>query len=289
VNCGAEKRPGPSTCSLGARFLGREITDNLFGLAGWLAEALPSTSDRNTVKSRVANFVTGVRRGRLRLPEHFAPEVRALANLTKSELRRCVYYVKPQNADGLRLPKSLSTYIRQVMPGGCVRSVHGCPTVHEWQRKAVRPLPESGWPRLGTKPAWPSTPTITELLEMSRRGLTPLPIRKHRHTMLHRVSMAQFRADPELCRSVVSDNVIGIRSDIRVPSKYLDYLSYRWGFLILDIRQRELPTGLARFVAGQWIRNPGNLWLQDKCSLKTFLRETPRTRLTSTNGMIGPW
>lgn len=271
------------------RFLGREITDKMFSLAGWLQEAITSRKDQQLVQSRVINFMIGTRRGRLRLPEYLPSEVRALSNMTKSQVRNCVYYVKPQNADGLILPEYLSTYIREVMPHGCVRTVHGCPTVHEWQRKVVRPLPESDWPRLGTRSAWPSTPTITELLEMSRRGLSPLPLRTNRYKMKHFVSMAQFNSDAGLCRSVVTTNVVGIRSDIKVPGNYLDYFSYRWGFLILDVRHAEIPIGLCRFLAGQWIRSPCNLWLQDKCPLRRFLREVPSTRFSSREAMVGPW
>jgi len=278
---------GPSKYSWGTRFLGRRVTDNFFELARWIKELLSSQSDRNTVKSRIINFMTGVRRGSLKLPEHLPSEVRALTKMTKSQLRSCVYYVKASDADGLRLTKSQSTYIREVMPHGCVRTVHGCVAVHEWQRRVVRPLPESDWPRLGTRAAWPSTPTITELLEMGRRGLTPLPIRPVRYPVFRRVSLAQFNSDAGLCRRVILDNVVGVRSDIKVPGKYLEYFSYRWGFLILDVRS-NVPIGLARWLAGQWIRNPSNLWLQDKCSLKTFLRETSSTRFAC-HAKVGPW
>jgi len=260
----------------------------MFSLAGWLCDALRQKSDQDLVKSRVANFVTGTRRGSLRLPLHFPEKVRALSKLTKSQLRRVVYWVKPGNADGLLLPKQLSTYIREVLPGGHIRTVNGCPTVHEWQQKEVRPLPASDWPRLATRAAWPSTPTITELLEMSRRGLTSLPMRKARYSLKWRVTLAQFNSDAELCRQVITKNVFGVRSDIKVPSKYLDHFSYRWGFLIPDVRR--LPIGLCRFLAGQWIKAPANLWLSEKCSLKNFLRETPSTCITrSPKAMVGPW
>jgi hypothetical protein len=231
--------------------------------------------------------VSRTRRGKLRLPQHFPPEVRALENLTISQVRRSIYRVNSESGHDRAPNRSTVDYIRQVMPGGCVRTVYGCPSVHEWQRKRVKHLSESDWPRLGTRAAWPSTPTVTELLEMSRRGLTPQPIQHVRQPVKDRLSLAQFNSDAGLRKRLIRSNVIGIRADVEVPRQYLDYFSYRWGFLILVVR--NFPTGLARFLAGQWIKTPSNLWLQDKCSFKSYLKKTPRACFASRERMIGPW
>jgi hypothetical protein len=270
------------------RYLGTDITRNLFELSSWIKKSMTSQADLDTVKVRIANFVIGTRRGRLRLPQHLPPQVLALTKMTKSQLRRVIYQVKPDDADGLSLGKAQSTFVRGIFPHGQVRTVYGCAAVHEWQSRESRTLPETDWPRLGTRSAWPSTPTVTELVAMGRRGLTPLPMRKEGYSLKQKVSLAQFNSDAELCSHIVRRNIVGIRSDIKVPEDYLGHFSYRWGFLILTARQGKLPTGLARFLAGQWLKCPSNLWLQDKVSLKRFLREVPRTDFC-TAARVGPW
>jgi hypothetical protein len=69
-------------------------------------------------------------------------------------------------------------------------------------------------------------------------------------------------------------HVVGLRSDVEVPEKYLGYFRYRWGFLILTA-PFILPIGLTRFIVSLWVRNPHSLWLEWFGTLKQYLRVVP--------------
>jgi len=262
------------------------LASKMFHLAGWILRSLTSRSDRALLVRRLTLKLTGARRGRLRLPDHFPEVVRRLSDMTNSQLRDTVHWVKPNDGVNYLLNKQVVNYIHQVMPGGYIRTVNTNPRVHVRQQAAVRPLPASDWPRLETRAAWPSSPTVVELLAMSRRGLTPLPLIKSATPAFHRISTAYFNSNVELRAKVISHQIVGIRSDIEVPRRFLGYFGYRWGFLILTSRY-SLPAGLVRFLTGQWIRNPHNLWLREKYSFKRFLKKTDFRTFCSP--IPGPW
>lgn len=249
------------------------VADKCFTLAGWILRALPRESDRELLSRRLSSKIAGVRRGRLYLPSHFPPEVQALTKLTTGQLRESTSWFKANSGVRYRLKQSVSDYIHQVMPGGYLRTVNGNATVHKWQSEKVKPLPASDWPRLGTRSAWPSSPTFIEMLAMSKRGQTPLPLSRNPSRASRPVSLSLFNSVAELRSQVVRQQIVGIRSDIEVPKRYLGCFRYRWNMLILTCRH-SLPIGLVRYLTGQWKRNPHNLWLREKVGLKTFLRSS---------------
>jgi len=261
-------------------------TRKMFDLAGWLKDALRSSSDQALLEHRLANKLSGARRGRLYLPSNFPPEVRALSNMTIGQLRQTVYHLRVEDSARYTTNRRVANFAHQVFPDGQLRTVHGNYAVHLAQKELAAPLPSSDWPRLGTRSAWPSSPTVYELLEMSRRGITPLPMQKPRVVSTRPTSRAQYNSDAVLRARVISNQIVGIRSDVKVPNKFIRYFRYRWNFLILAVPY-NLPIGLVRFLTGQWIRNPHNLWLREKCSFKNFLKKTENTRYSC--GTPGPW
>jgi hypothetical protein len=258
----------------------------MFSLVGWILKALPREPDRALARQRIFAKVSGVRRGKLRLPKHFPREVRNLTEMGISQLRQTIYSVTAENGIDYRLDKPVVNFVHQVVPDGRIRTVSGDTRAHAWQSKVVKPLSESDWPRLETRPAWPSSPTLIESLAMARKGKISPPLINQAGTAKHRVSLSEYNSNIALRARIISTNIVGIRSDIKVPDKYLGYFRYRWNFLILT-GSYKMPTGLVRFLTGQWIRNPHNLWLQDKTSFKTFLKKTDRTRFTCIQP--GPW
>lgn len=266
----------------------QDWTRKVFDFSGWIYKALPSKPDRDLLRRRSTRWLNGARRGRLNLPSYFPQEVRDLSKLTKSQVRQTIFWVSPEDGIQYRVPDPVLKFAHQVMPGGCIRTINGDIAVHEKQQAAVRPLPVSDWPRHQTRLAWPSTPSIVELTAMSRRGLTPLPMIKTVTPVTNCITRVHYNHDVVMRARIISNQVVGIRSDIEVPRRYLDYFAYRWNFLILVVRH-DLPTGLVRFLTGQWIRHPANLWLVDKSSFRNFLKKTSAASFTSEQTRIGPW
>lgn len=258
----------------------------MFSLAGWILEALPRASDRSLLQDRLVKKLTGLRRGKLYLPSNFPPKVKRLADLTTSQLRDSVYWFGTSHGTRYTLKKSVAREIRRAMPGGFVRTVYGSNSVHEWQSHVAKRLEKSDWPRLGTKSVWPSSPTVDELMEMGRRGITPAPLQTKAVPAHDRIHLSEYNTDAALRARIISKNVLGIRSDIKLPSQWLGYFRYRWNFLILAT-PFNLPAGLVRWLTGQWVRDPHNLWLQDKASFRIFLKKTDRSRFP--RKYPGPW
>jgi hypothetical protein len=259
---------------------------NVFSIAGWILRALPAEPDRRLLRHRILKKLYGVRRGKLRLPLHFPAEVRALSELTTGQLRETVYAFNADDGTDYYLDKTVVSYIHQVFPDGRIRTVHGDNSVHDWQSKRCKPLSKHDWPRLETRPAWPSSPTLPESWAMARNGQVARPLQTRTNPAKRRIMLSEFNSNIDLAKRIIATNVVGIRSDIKIPSKYLGYFRYRWNFLVLT-GAYNLSSGLARFLAGQWMRNPHNLWLQDKTSFKTFLKKTDRARFPCFQP--GPW
>jgi hypothetical protein len=263
-----------------------EEAPHLFEFAGWISRVLPAVADRELLSRRILAKVSGARRGRLYLPANFPSEVRRLSKLTTGQLRETVYWFKASTGVRNRTNRSAANYIHQVMPGGCIRTVNGDISVHERQSELVKPLPTSDWPRLGTRSCWPSSPSFAEMMAMGRRGITPLPFEPSHDRASRCVTLACFNSNAELRARIISQQIVGIRSDIEVPKKYLGYFRYRQNFLILTGSYR-MPIGLVRFLTGQWIRNPHNLWLRRKLTFKKFLKVSEVTGFTCVPP--GPW
>lgn len=251
-----------------------------------VGECSLSTTDRALLRHRILKKVSGVRRGRLYLPQHFPAEVRALSNLTTGQLRETVYRFRASDSHSYRLDEPVRSFAQQVFPAGQIRTMGGSFSVHCSQARKAKSLRASDWPRLGTRSAWPSSPTVIELLAMSRKGESPIALQTKGNAANRRIHLSEFNSDAELRARVVATNIVGLRSDIKLPNRWLDYFRYRWNFLILAVPY-DLPTGLVRYLTGQWIRNPHNLWLRDKCTFKTFLKINDRSRFPC--GRPGPW
>jgi hypothetical protein len=95
--------------------------------------------------------------------------------------------------------------------------------------------------------------------------------------------MAELKENPDLAVAVVLQNVLGVRSDIAVPEKFLGYFRYRQGFLLLTA-PGMIPIGLARFTCSLWATDPNSLWLRRKGTLKKFLRAVPLRTFRSSEG-----
>lgn len=265
--------------------IGGSGVPELFQLAGWILKVLPSRSDRELLSGRIAAKVSGARRGRLYLPLHFPEEVRRLTQLTTGQLRESTGWFNASSGIRYRIKRSVADYIHRVLPGGCVRTVNGNHAAHVRQSKLVKPLRQQDWPRLGTRAAWPSSPTVTELLAMGKRGDTPLPLNRKPERSKRSVSLALYNSNVVLRQRIVSQQVVGIRSDVEVPKKFLGHFRYRAGVLLLT--STAVPAGLVRFLTGQWIRNPHNLWLREKIGFKTFLKSLDFTAFSCVTP--GPW
>jgi len=150
--------------------------------------------------------------------------------------------------------------------------------VHQSQRLRVRPLKSSDWPRSLLGPSWPSFPSITEWLGMLRRGIDPFERPELKvpegHSGYTRVSRGELRENPVLAARIVSNVIVGIRSSIEVPGKFLRFFRYSQNFLILTATY-AIPIGLVRFLLGQWCVNPFSLWLRRQSTLKQYLRKVP--------------
>lgn len=258
----------------------------MFRLSAWIEKVVPSQSVGISLAERIFKKIYGLRRGKLHLPRGSPAELSYLTKLTTGQLRESVYAIDANHSERYRINGPVSDFVHRVIPGGHIRTVNGDISVHIRQSNSVKPMLESHMPRLGTKRVWPSSPTLNEVLSMSRRGITTTGLRTRCTPVKHRIHLSQYNSDIVMRARVISHQVMGIRSDIKVPEDYLRYFRYRENFLILWCRH-NLPNGLVRFLTGQWIRNPHNLWLREKSSFKTFLKTTPHTAFGC--GQPGPW
>lgn len=237
-------------------------------------QALPRSGDRIVLFNRIRFFLSDRRRrGRLRLPAYFPREVLRLRELTKRQLASTVYWVKPNTSVSQRLSKTLFDHIRRGFPGILWNSPR---KVLEHMANAVGTLRlrKTDWPGI-SRYRWPSTPTFSEMLAMSRRGYSVHGLDRVRIVVKGHITYKQVQDDLRLATKIVSKNIIGIRSSCTVPAKFLRWFRYRNGFLILSVRYR-LPSGLVRFLIAQWLRCPYSLWLKEPCPFKIFLnRHTP--------------
>lgn len=89
-----------------------------------------------------------------------------------------------------------------------------------------------------------------------------------------RVSRGELRENPALAARIVANNIVGLRSSVEVPRKFLGYFRYAQNFLILVVRH-SLPIDLVRFLLGQWTKSPYSLWLRRAVFLRSYLRKVP--------------
>jgi hypothetical protein len=171
----------------------------------------------------------------------------------------------------------------RIWTGTCVNAVH-----HS-QRLAVKPLKSSDWPSDPLGPSWPSFPSIVEWMEMLRRGLDPFSRDCYSNPAWNlgftQVSRLQVRENPALASRIVSNNIVGIRSSVEVPRKFLKYFRYSQNFLIL-VAAYKMPIGLVRFLIAQWCVAPYSLWLRRAVSFKIFLKKVPSLHVKRANDWL---
>jgi hypothetical protein len=113
---------------------------------------------------------------------------------------------------------------------------------------------------------------------MLRKGIDPFERRIYENPKgdlgLTQVSRRELRENLGLATRIVSSQIVGIRSSVEVPRKFLKYFRYRQNFLIL-VGRHALPAGLVRFLLGQWCKAPYSLWLRRAVLLRTFLKKVP--------------
>jgi len=243
-----------------------------FQVSTLLLRLVPNRGDRETLVKKLRNYVTSKRRGRLRLPQYFSAEVRALVDLPKSQIGQLLYWVKPGSA--LRLPLSKRQY-------QYVTQLSAVPIWNRWSFEDCHMANSVGQARLGKTDApvsyrrlWPSAPSFTEMLEMTRRGVPLTSGQKMRPRIVveNHITRKDLSDDIRLASRFVAKMIIGIRSSVRIPEEFLPWFRYRHGFSILSVRY-NIPSGLVRFLLAQWKVRHNNLWLLDHCSLKVALRK----------------
>jgi hypothetical protein len=115
-------------------------------------------------------------------------------------------------------------------------------------------------------------------MEMLRKGLDPFERGIYENPKgefgFTKLSRREVQENPGLASRIVSNNIVGIRSSIEVPKKFLKYFRHRENFLILVVRH-NLPIGLVRFLLAQWNVMPYSLWLRRAVLFRTFLKKVP--------------
>jgi len=169
-------------------------------------------------------------------------------------------------------------WFREFLTHGTVWTGACANAVHHSQRLEVKPLKSSDWPSDPLGPSWPSFPSIPEWMEMLRKGIDPFCRKELEEPVGHagytRVSRGEVKENSFLATRIVLNAIVGIRSSIEVPRKFLRFFRYRQNFLILCVRGK-LPIGLVRFLLAQWTQCPYSLWLRRACTLKQYLRKVP--------------
>jgi len=115
-------------------------------------------------------------------------------------------------------------------------------------------------------------------MEMLRKGKNPFERPVYDSPMSHigftSVARREVRDNPVLAARIVANNIVGVRSTVEVPGKYLKYFRYRQNFLVLTCTY-NIPIGLTRFLIAQWVKNPFSLWLRRAVYFKKFLKFVP--------------
>lgn len=237
-----------------------------------LSRCLTVPADRQRLFRTLRIFVTSKRRGRLRLPKHFPTEVRDLENLSKAQIRETMYWLKANTSTAF--PLNQRDY----------RNVTQHSAVPIWNRNSQRDFHMAntvGLRRLGKRDAprisralWPSAPSFSEMVEGTRRQVYNFYSGTKygmRYTATNCITRQALSDDIRLASGIVANNIIGIRSSVRLPEEFLPWFRHRHGFSILSTRYK-IPSGLVRFLLAQWKVCPTNLWLVEHCPLKIFLR-----------------
>jgi hypothetical protein len=245
----------------------------MFSLSGRILRDVREPSDRELLSRRLGEFLSRKRRGKLRLPRRFPESVHALSYLTRGQIRRMAYWVNPSMSASCTVDHRTAR-IMHCLAGSMIwtRVTDPVPSGHE---AVVRRLPSKLAPR-STREVWPSAPDLFEITAQSRSGRIALlqdnlPLKVN--NCLTRKAVSD---DIRLATRIVRQQIVGIRTGMGVPEKFLGYFRRRHGFLILSTRY-NLPSGLVRFLLAKWIVVPTSLWLVEPCPFRTFLRRRRAT------------
>lgn len=236
------------------------------------------------LRCKLGTYLARKRRGRLNLPDGFPKTIYTLASLSFGQISRWAYYYNgSMSARGLVKPVT-ADYLHRVAPGQVWTRVTA--SVHEGQSEVVARLPRKCEPRV-IGAAWPSTPDLFEIVEMTRRGIS-MPGRDNTPiTVKDCINRKAVSDDIRLATRIVRQQIVGVRRNMKVPWKFLGYFRTCHDFLILTGRFR-IPAGLVRFLIGLWVKAPTSLWLVNNCSFKCYLRRTRATDLISSPVTRGP-
>lgn len=175
--------------------------------------------------------------------------------------------INPEHVQPI-LDRGTANYIRDHF-GPKVRVGYGSYAAHLRNKETAAKLNPREWPSFRGRSLWPSTLSINELLVSGTRGWSGYPDFPP-PPAVERVGVREFNGNPLLAEEIVRRNVVGLRSDIEIPVRYLSHFRYCRNFLILTAPR--LPIGLVRFLASVWITDPYSLWLERKVSFKKFLK-----------------
>lgn len=233
-----------------------------------------SEGERSFLLDRVRKYVFNQRRGSFKLPRKFRDFQSEVSRFTKSKLREMLYKVKPSITAECRALRTTFDLANRVLTRSLWR-FSGSIAEDCARRVDTHRLPSRDWPR-SSRSLWPSSPSVSELIVMSRSGKVPSGMWKPRRIVNDCPTVRDLSNDLSLATRIVRLNVVGIRSTVSVPRKFLPWFRYRHEFLILTVRY-HLPAGLVRFLIAQWKVSPFNLWLNANCRLKYYLRLTRPT------------
>jgi hypothetical protein len=254
-------------------------TAEIFDLSWPFHYRCRSEEERKFLIGRVRTYAFSRRRGKFKLPSRFSDLVDEVSNSSKASIRRMIFKVKPEVSAECRLLKSTFSYANRIL-SGCLWKSSGNVSEDCARQVDCHRLAKRDWPRV-TGSLWPSSPSVPELIVMSRSGKVPDPLLRTRRVVNNHPTMQDLIGESGLATRVVANNVVGIRSSVHVPRKFLPWFRYRDGILFLTVRY-SIPIGLVRLLLGEWKRNVHNLWLRTKCHLKYYLRLVPHSRSKTT-------
>jgi len=146
-------------------------TARLFEYSQLIQKSCSSESERKFLIGRLQSFVNGRRRGSLKLPARFKTLAIALSNLTKGQIRQMVWAVRPTGTFERPLPKWAFDSVKAVLPQTLWSTIDfSFDSVA--RRVDCHRLAKREWPR-SARSLWPSSPSFTEMLGMSRCGESP--------------------------------------------------------------------------------------------------------------------
>lgn len=219
--------------------------------------------------SRLGKYLDRNRRGRLNLPKWFPKPFQALRDLSRAQIAKWAYWTNSSMSTYGLVSTSTAGFLHRAAPGG-IWTRTSVSLVQKDQSEVVKRLPRRLAPRVASA-VWPSTPDIFEMLEMSRRGIS-IPSRdKVPITVKDCLSRRAVSDDIRIATLLVRQQIVGLRSSVEVPRKFLGHFRRLHGFLILTTRF-SIPAGLVRFLLAQWVCCPTSLWLVQPISFKSYLK-----------------